>query len=144
MTEGLCGCVDSLWVLGTDAEVQFSLLVLSWPRLAAELFLLRESRYDVFVFTDGLGLFLAEPKLPTVADMGNRGGGICSLLRLRSMDFSDVDFESFFVVLRFHDKLSFLRRELIDDGVGGSSGSEAGGVGDFAFMGRGARGPEGF
>lgn len=142
MTEGLCG---SLTVLGTEAEVQFSLLVLSWPRLAAELFLLLDSRYELFALTDGLGLFLAELRFPTVAEIGNRGGGICSLLILRSTVFSDVlAFESVLEVLRFHDKLNFLRKELIEDGVGGSSGSEIGGVGDFAFTGRWARGPEGF
>jgi hypothetical protein len=47
--------------------------------------------------------------------------------------------------LRFHDKLSFLLSELIDEGVGGSSGLESGG-GDFgglAAAGFCARGPEG-
>lgn len=51
----------------------------------------------------------------------------------------------FFDVPLFHDRLSFLRNELMDDGVGGSSGSEAGG-GDLVpdLAGLGARGPDGF
>jgi hypothetical protein len=47
--------------------------------------------------------------------------------------------------LRFHDKLSFLLSELMEEGVGGSSGLESGG-GDFAgfvLAGFGARGPDG-
>lgn len=96
----------------------------------------------MLTLTDGLGLFFAELRFETVAETGKRGGGICSLLRLRSKVLSCADFESFFP--RFHDKLNFLRSELIDDGVGGSSGSDAGGVGEIALEGRGARGPDGF
>jgi hypothetical protein len=53
----------------------------------------------------------------------------------------------FFEALRFQDKLNFRLKELMDDGVGGSSGLESGG-GDFVPGGRvaidfGARGPEG-
>jgi hypothetical protein len=47
--------------------------------------------------------------------------------------------------LRFHDKLSFLLSELIDEGVGGSSGLDSGG-GDLAGLAVAvfsARGPEG-
>jgi hypothetical protein len=52
----------------------------------------------------------------------------------------------FLEALRFQDKLSFRLRELMDDGVGGSSGLESGG--DFVPVGSGAidfgaRGPEG-
>jgi hypothetical protein len=53
----------------------------------------------------------------------------------------------FLEALRFQDKLNFRLRELMDDGVGGSSGLESGG-GDFVpggnvAVGFGARGPEG-
>jgi len=54
----------------------------------------------------------------------------------------------FLEALRFQDKLSFRRRELIDDGVGGSSGLDSGGGDfvpvDFVAIDLGARGPEGF
>jgi hypothetical protein len=48
-------------------------------------------------------------------------------------------------LLRFHERLSFLLKELIEDGVGGSSGLERG-MGDLGadFCALGARGPEGF
>lgn len=53
----------------------------------------------------------------------------------------------FLDALRFQDKLNFRLRELMDDGVGGSSGLESGG-GDLVPGGNvvidfGARGPEG-
>jgi len=53
----------------------------------------------------------------------------------------------FFDALLFQDKLNFRLRELMDDGVGGSSGLESGG-GDLVPWGKvaidfGARGPEG-
>jgi hypothetical protein len=45
--------------------------------------------------------------------------------------------------LRFHDRLNFLRNELMDDGVGGSSGLDRGG-GDLALADAFcARGPDG-
>jgi len=53
----------------------------------------------------------------------------------------------FFEALRFQDKLSFRLREVMDDGVGGSSGLGSGGgdfpAGGFVETGLGARGPEG-
>ena len=47
-------------------------------------------------------------------------------------------------LLRFHDKLSFLLSELIEDGVCGSSGSSGGGDCLAGFVDLGARGPVGF
>jgi len=52
-------------------------------------------------------------------------------------------------LLRFHDRLSLRRRELIEDGVGGSSGLGNGGGDfpvdvDFAGFAIGGRGPDGF
>lgn len=121
-------------------------------RLEAELFRLRDSRYVPVPldFVDGVGLgpLLVEATLFKVAEMGILGGGMESCLTLLWSALSLSWLMLFFEALRFQDKLSFRRRELMDDGVGGSSGLESGG-GDlvparFAVIGFGARGPEGF
>lgn len=62
--------------------------------------------------------FLAVIELPVVAEIGRRGGGIasCRVVLLFSGCFSVLE------LLRFHDRLNFLLRELIEEGVCGSSG----------------------
>lgn len=100
--------------------------------------------------TDGVGLGgfeLPEIRKPCClfdAEAGKRGGGIescrtewCSALS--SCVRLILDFE----LLRFQDRLSFLLSELIDDGVGGSSGLGRG-TGDLGLdTTLGARGPDG-
>lgn len=65
---------------------------------------------------------------PVVAEIGSRGGGIASCFVL-SAAFSCA-WVAAFELLRFQDRLSFLRKEVIDDGVAGSSGLDCC-VGDF-------------
>ncbi len=119
-------------------------------RLEAELFRLRDSRYVPlpFDFVEGVGLGgLLVDMLLTVAEMGILGGGMESCLTLCSA-LSPCSWPMLFLeALRFQDRLNFLLKELMDDGVGGSSGLESGGgdfvPADFMAIGFGARGPEG-
>lgn len=103
-------------------------------RLEAELFLRLEARLlvDPLLLTGLFGLVLE--RLYVVAEMGMRGGGIISCLLLDcGKDFCDLSPKSVEPPLlplelpRFHEMLSFRLRELIDDGVGGSSVLSAGG-----------------
>jgi hypothetical protein len=65
---------------------------------------------------------------PVVAEIGSRGGGIASCLAL-SADFSWAWLAAL-ELLRFQDRLNFLRRVVIEEGVVGSSGLDSC-VGDF-------------
>ena len=119
-------------------------------RLEVELFRLLDSRYVPVVLdlVEGVGLggFDVEMLL-TVADIGMRGGGMESCL----MGCSDLSPGSWltlaFEALLFQDKLSFRLNELIEDGVGGSSGLERGGeflvAGALVAMDFGGLGPDG-
>ena len=88
------------------------------------------------VLTDGDGLGgLLLLKLPIVADMGIRGGGMLSCLILCSGALSTIPGGRVMLPLElflFHVKLSFLRKEVIDPGVGGSSGLDDDVGGDFS------------
>jgi len=103
-------------------------------RLEAELLRLLDSRYVPVPLDliDGAGLGgLAVGRLFMVADAGIRGGGMESCFAVLWSPFSPGNWPPFLEALRFHDRLSFLLSELIDEGVGGSSGLESGG-GDLA------------
>lgn len=107
------------------------------------------SRYEVPVPVDlveGVGLDGLELKLVLVAEVGSRGGGIESCLMLLLSMLSPFGCEMlFFEALRFQDRLNLRLRELMDEGVGGSSGLERCG-GDFStafVLDLCARGPEG-
>lgn len=84
---------------------------------------------SALAFDDKLGFeAFTETELPVVAETGRRGGGIasCFVVALFSGCFSVLE------LLRFHDRLNFLLRELIDEGVWGSSGLDCcTGTGDF-------------
>jgi hypothetical protein len=93
----------------------------------------------------GLGAFIAVGLI--VAGTGMRGGGMlfcraCS--ECLSIDGA-AGWLPLLELLRFHEMLSFLLKELIDEGVGGSSAVE-GGVGDLVvvLVSFRARGPVGF
>jgi hypothetical protein len=119
-------------------------------RLEAELFRRRDSKYVPVPLDliDGVGLAgLPAGRLFIVLEAGIRGGGMESCLTFFGSPFSAWARLPFLEALRFHDKLSFLLSEVMDEGVGGSSGLESGG-GDLACRvvvatGFGARGPEG-
>lgn len=80
-----------------------------------------------------------------VAETGMRGGGIEPGLLLGSVFSAVPAGVPLLEAPLFHDRLSLRRSELMDDGVGGSSGSDMGG-GDFVLVliGFCALGPEGF
>jgi hypothetical protein len=120
-------------------------------KLEAELFRLLDSRYVPVPLdlVDGVGLGGFEVlMLFSVAETGILGGGMESCLTLVCSALSACGWLMlFFEALRFHDKLNLRLSELIDDGVGGSSGLGSGGGDvvptDFVAIGFGARGPEG-
>lgn len=109
----------ALW---TDVLKDTSLLFLPWCdtvpfRLVPEGFRLEESNW-VLGFDEMLGLEVLDAmELLVEAEIGRRGGGIASCLVLM---FSGCF--SAFELLRFHDKLSLRLKELIEEGVWGSSG----------------------
>lgn len=83
-------------------------------------------------FVEGVGLDGFELKPFAVAEWGIRGGGIESCLGRFPSVFSPLGcLPPFFDALLLNVKLSLRLIELIDEGVGGSSGLERGG-GDFA------------
>lgn len=129
-------------------------------RLAAELFLLLDSRYPPFAFViGGLGLdCFALERLLTVAETGILGGGILSCLTggweccwnlccgIEGCSVASTGpAEPLFELPLFQVKLSLRLSELIDDGVLGSS-VVGPGVGDLGgnFSVFSARGPTGF
>lgn len=95
---------------------------------------------------EGVGLDDFELKLLVVAETGIRGGGIESCLAVLPSIVSPLGcLAPFFEALRLNVRLSLRLMELMDEGVGGSSGLERGG-GDFAtdfVLVLCARGPEG-
>lgn len=114
---------------------RLSLRFLSWAmmalRLDVELFRLLDSRYVPVVLdlVEGVGLggFDVVGMLFTVAEMGMRGGGIESCRMLCSCLSPGSWLMLALEALRFQDRLSFRLSELMDDGVGGSSGLDSGG-----------------
>lgn len=96
---------------------------------------------------DGVGLEdFVVGMLFVVADAGIRGGGMEPCFNGLLSAFSAWGWPlPFFDALRFHDRLSFLLSDVMDEGVGGSSGLDSGGgdLGGFIVTGLGARGPEG-
>lgn len=115
-----------------DVLLPFFSFAMMALRLEAELLRLRDSRYVPLVLVDaaGLGGFTVV-KLFTVDDTGIRGGGIlsCFAAWLWSVVLSVAAgwLMLFLDWLRFQDKLNFRLRELMEDGVAGSSGLDRGG-----------------
>lgn len=121
-------------------------------RLEAELLRLLDSRYVPVALdlVEGVGLGgLLVGRLFRVAETGILGGGMDSWLALACELESPCNWLVLLLdALRFQDKLSFRLSELMDEGVGGSSGLESGAgdfeVGCFVAIPLGAaRGPDG-
>lgn len=87
------------------------------------------------MFTAGLGFGCLRPENPPTvadADAGIRGGGILSGLgRGCASDLSAASPELDLELPRFHDKLSFLRSDVFEEGLRGSCVSAGFGGGDF-------------